>query len=331
MAESGAPAPVTPAPPSTARLFASAGRPSIRAIGMQRAPVKDLYHFVLARSGRRSSGWSDCSSWGPTRCSRSSTSPARASIANARQASFEDAFFFSVQTMATIGYGGMAPATRYGHLLVTSEAIIAMLGVAVVTGVTFSKFARPTARVLFAEKIVLGPRDGVPHLMFRMANWRRNPILEAQLHVILLLDEMSSEGHVMRRPFDLPLVRDRNSLFVMTWTAMHRIDEQSPFYRPRRAGEAEAAQRVSFSLGHGNRRDLRPDGARPRGYKLSDIVVNAHFADVLSITEDGTRVIDYRAFHDVVVLGGRAATCPGRGTREPRRRGPATASPAGGR
>src|SRR5258708_23610441 len=126
----------------------------------------------------------------------------------------------------------MVPQTLHVVGLVPPAAIIAMLGVAVVTGVTFSKFARPTARVLFADKIVLGPRDGVPHLMFRMANWRRNTILEAQLHVILLLEETSSEGHVMRRPMHLPLVRDRNSLFVMTWTAMHRVDEKSPFYRP---------------------------------------------------------------------------------------------------
>jgi inward rectifier potassium channel len=222
------------------------------------------------------------------------------SIANARSGSFEDAFFFSVQTMATIGYGGMAPATLYGHLLVTCEAIVAMLGVAVVTGVTFAKFAKPTARVLFADKIVLGPRDGIPHLMFRMANWRRNTILEAQLHVILLLEEISQEGHVMRRPMDLPLVRDRNSLFVMTWTAMHRIDESSPFYGPDALEKLRKRKAEIFLSVMGVDETFAQTVHARRGYKLSDIVMNAHFADVLSIDEDGTRLIDYRSFHEVV-------------------------------
>ena len=134
-------------PPRSVTAF-----PPVRTIGRKWAPHEDLYHSVLTRS------W-----WEFVAIVAGAFVVANAlfgllylvqpgSISNAREGSFEDAFFFSVQTMATIGYGGMAPATLYGHLLVTSEAIIAMLGVAVVTGVTFSKFARPTARVLFAER-----------------------------------------------------------------------------------------------------------------------------------------------------------------------------------
>src|SRR5580698_2964995 len=92
-------------------------------------------------------------------------------VAGTRPDSLEDAFYFSVQTLATIGYGAMSPATRYGHLVVVVEALVGTLGVALVTGATFAKFARPTARVLFSEKAVVHLRDGVPHLAFRMANW----------------------------------------------------------------------------------------------------------------------------------------------------------------
>jgi inward rectifier potassium channel len=274
--------------------------PAIRTIGRKWAPHEDLYHSVLTRS------W-----WEFVAMVAGAFVLANAffgvlyalqpgSIANARSGSFEDGFFFSVQTMATIGYGGMAPATLYGHMLVTCEAIVAMLGVAVVTGVTFSKFAKPTARVLFADKIVLGPRDGVPHLMFRMANWRRNTILEAQLHVILLLEEISQEGHVMRRPMDLSLVRDRNPLFVMSWTAMHRIDEKSPFYGPDAIEKLRKRKGEIFLSLMGIDETFAQTVHARRGYKLSDIVMNAHFADVLSISDDGTRLLDYRAFHQVV-------------------------------
>jgi len=85
--------------------------------------------------------------------------------------------------------------------MVTFEAIIAMLGVALVTGITFSKFAKPTARVLFSDKVVIGPRNGIPHLMFRMANWRRNNIFEATLHVILLVEEKPKRFCVLDRYF----------------------------------------------------------------------------------------------------------------------------------
>src|SRR5262249_8474492 len=145
-------------------------------------------------------------------------------------ADFEDVFYFSVQTLATIGYGTMAPATRYGHVIVVLEALVGTLGVALVVGVTFAKFARPTARVLFSERIVCTLRDGVPHLVFRLANWRGNMVVEGQLRVFVLMVEKTSEGDTIRVPRELPLVRDRTALFALTWTPMHRIDRQSPFW-----------------------------------------------------------------------------------------------------
>jgi len=205
-------------------------RPNIKAIGLERAPHKDVYHFILART------------W-PTffvlvtlifalmnvvfACAYYARP---GSIANVPTGSFEDAFYFSVQTLATIGYGGMYPVTRYGHLVVTVEAVTGILFLALITGITFNRFARPSARVLFSNKVVITPRNGVPNLMFRMANWRRNRIVEAQLRVVLLVTEKTREGEVMRRQIDLPLVRDRTGVFFLTWSAMHVIDDKSPFF-----------------------------------------------------------------------------------------------------
>jgi inward rectifier potassium channel len=275
--------------------------PPLQVIGRRWAPYDDLYHWVLTRS------WSEFVGLVSVAFVLANAAFALAylcqpgSIANARPGSFADAFFFSVQTMATIGYGGLAPATLFGHVMVTCEAIITILGVAVITGVTFSKFSRPTARVLFADKVVIGPRDGVPHVMFRMANWRRNTILEAQLRVVLLLEEISLEGHVMRVPLELPLVRDRNSLFWMTWTAMHRVDEKSPFFGPDAFAKLQRQKAEIFMSLMGIDETFAQLVHARRSYKLSDIVTNAHFADVLTVQDDGLRVIDYRAFHDVVV------------------------------
>jgi inward rectifier potassium channel len=222
------------------------------------------------------------------------------SIANARPGSFEDAFFFSVQTMATIGYGLMAPATRFGHVLVTIEAIIGVLGFALITGITFSKFSRPTARVLFSRYAVIGPRDAVPHLMFRMANYRHNTILEAQLRVILLVEEVTLEGQVMRRPLELPLVRDRNSTFILSWTAMHPIDDKSPFFGPNALARLRERKAELFLSLTGTDETFAQTVHARTSYQLDDIMENSYFADVLTIAADGVRVIDYGRFHDVV-------------------------------
>jgi inward rectifier potassium channel len=174
--------------------------------------------------------------------------------------------------------------------------------VALVTGLTFAKFSRPTARVLFANRAVIGPRDGVPHLMFRMANWRHNTILEAQLRFILLVEERTQEGQTWRRPVELPLVRDRTPLFGMTWTALHCIDEKSPFYGADALDRLrESKAEIYLSLLGIDETFAQTVHAR-HGYKLTDIVQNAFFSDVLTIADDGTRVIDYSGFHDVVLI-----------------------------
>lgn len=151
-------------------------------------------------------------------------------IEHARPGSFADVYFFSVETMATVGYGKMAPITFVAHLLMSVEALCGLLGFALVTGLIFAKFSRPTARVRFSNCAVVAPRDGVPSLMFRMVNVRANRIVEAQLHVLLARLERTIEGEEVRRFHDLPLTRDRNAMFAYSWTAVHPIVPGSPLY-----------------------------------------------------------------------------------------------------
>ena len=214
--------------------------------------------------------------------------------------SFRDTFFFSVQTMSTIGYGTMGPASLYAHILVTAQAITGIFAVALVTGITFAKFARPTARVLFAAHPVIGNRDGVPHLMFRMANWRHNQILDAELKVLLLLSERTREGETMRIPTPLRLVRPSTTLFFLTWIPMHRIDETSPLFGRGTLERlhADGAQLV-LSLS-GTDETLASTIHARQVYELKDIVVGARYSDVLTVLADGSREIDYSKFDDTV-------------------------------
>jgi inward rectifier potassium channel len=278
----------------------------VRAVGRSWSPGADLYHTLLTVKWWQFFVAVGVGFVGANAFFAVLYALSPGSISNARPGSLEDGFFFSVQTMATIGYGLMAPATRLGHVLVTIEAIIGVLGFALVTGMTFSKFSRPTARVVFSERAVIGPRDGVPHLMFRMANSRHNTIIEAQLRIALLLEEVSREGQVLRRPYELPLVRDRNSTFALSWTAMHPIDEKSPFFgTDARARLREQKAELYLSLTGVDETSAQTILAR-YSYALDDIVDDAYFADVLTVHPDGTRVIDYGKFHDVVPVATRA-------------------------
>ena len=302
--------------------------PTIHAIGRPWEPQKEIYHFLLRRS------------WLGFFCAVALGFVAAnalfavfyvndpGGISSARRGSFEDAFFFSVQTMATIGYGTMAPLTRFTHIVVTFEALVGILGVALVTGITFSKFSRPTARIVFSERLVIAPRNGVPHLMFRLANWRQNQVLEAQLRLILLVTERTLEGETLRRPHELPLVRDRNPLFSLSWLAMHKIDESSPFFGPHafQRLRSQAAQ-IYVSL-YGVDETVGQNIHARYPYTLDEIVPNARFVDLLIDLPDGTRQLDYRVFHDIEPLrpAGAASTPQAEESDEPEQDEPAGAA-----
>jgi inward rectifier potassium channel len=225
------------------------------------------------------------------------------SIANAKPGSFADAFFFSVQTMVTIGYGQLYPQTLYANTLVTFEVLLALTGLALATGVIFARFSRPTARVLFSRVAVIATYNGVKTLMFRAANLRRNQILEAQVSVSLLRDEHSSEGAILRRFYDLPPTRARTPMFSLTWTVMHPIDEKSPLHGcTAESLRREQAEIVIAMVGLDG--TFSQTVHARHSYIAEEIVWNHRFADILSQLEDGTRVVDYRRFHDVEPLAG---------------------------
>jgi inward rectifier potassium channel len=152
------------------------------------------------------------------------------SVRGARPGDLLDAFFFNVKTIATIGSGSMAAVSVPANVLFSLEALIGLVGFALVTGLTFARFSRPSARVRFSRNAVISRHDGLPCLMFRTANERENQIIEAQIHVVFVRSEFTAESRSIRRIHDLNLVRDRNALFALTWTAVHPIDRHSPLF-----------------------------------------------------------------------------------------------------
>ena len=225
-------------------------------------------------------------------------------IENARPGSFGDAFFFSVETMATVGYGIMSPKSLYSHIVSMTEIMAGMLGFAVATGLMFARFSRPRSRILFSDVAVIHSFNGVLAFMIRVANERHDLVVEPHVRMSLLLNEVTQEGDNFLRFHDLKLVRERTPILALSWTVMHVIDESSPFYGHTAETLNDCMIVVSFS---GLNETMLQGIQAHKVYNATDIRWGKKFVDILSVTPHGERLIDYSRFHEVENLDRRGA------------------------
>lgn len=223
------------------------------------------------------------------------------SVANLNPPGFLGAFFFSIETSATVGFGDMHPQTIFGHTLASIEIFVSIISVALTTGVMFARFSRPRARILFARQTVVRPIDGVPTLMLRAANARQNVIVEASAHLRLVREEVSSEGFKIRRIRELALVRDQNPVFVLGWTLMHVIDETSPLAGETHQSLTEGDALLVLTL-TGIDETTGQDVTARTSYPANQLRWDHSFRDILGTDEDGNDLIDYTFFHEIVPL-----------------------------
>ena len=219
-------------------------------------------------------------------------------IEGARPHNFADAFFFSVQTLGTIGYGQMSPKSLGANLVVTVESFFGLFNLAIATGLLFARISRPTARVLFSDRAVVTTHEGEPTLMFRAANRRRNRIVEAEVSVTMVRDGVTLEGGTIRRFHNLPTLRARSPVFALTWQIMHRIDEESPLYGE--TVESLLASRAEIVVVLRGLDETFAQTIHARAsYTPDEIVWGGHLHDIFSRDEQGRPVIDYTHFHDI--------------------------------
>ena len=222
-------------------------------------------------------------------------------IAGTTDKGFLEAFFFSVQTLASIGYGVMHPNTLYANLLVTLESVASLMLFALITGIAFTRFAKSSSRVTFSRVATIDDYNGVPTLMFRTANERRNNILEAKLSVYLMIDEISAEGQMMRRLHELKLVRDHSPVFLLSWTVMHTIDENSPLHCLTMETMKRLNAQVLVSL-TGVDETIEGTLHARHMYAAQHLLFDRRFVDVIHIGTDGHRYLDYTNFHETTEI-----------------------------
>ena len=271
-------------------------------LGRRRWAIRDAYHFLLGAPW-----WLDVSVITATFLGANvvfaCTYAALGGVANARPGSFADAFFFSVQTMGTIGYGEMYPISLTANLLVTCEAVFGLVLTALATGLVFAKFSAVRPRVVFARRAVITTLDGVPTLMVRIGNERGNYIAEVEVRLALMRSERSREGRTLYRMRDLAPVRSRSPAFSRGVTVMHTIDENSPLTGATPASLRSADAELIVTL-------VGIDGTTSQyvharcSYLDDEILFDHHFADMVAELPDGRIQLDLRQFENVEPDGG---------------------------
>jgi len=211
---------------------------------------------------------------------------------------FADDFFFSVETLATVGYGHLYPDSLYGHIVATVEIMIGMFGMAVITGLIFVRFSRPTARLIFSRNLVVSSFDGQPALMLRVANLRHQAMAEAEFRVMLIRNEMVKEGEMMRRFYALPLQFDRLITFPVAITIRHIIDEKSPLYGLTAEDLKASDARVLASIVCIDTVIPAPIQSQ-QDYTWRDIHFGHRFVEIYTDLDDNKFTVDYGLLHEI--------------------------------
>ncbi len=212
-------------------------------------------------------------------------------VQNLAPGDYPMAFFFSLETLATVGYGEMAPASLYGHAVAGAEILVGMTFTAIMTGLLFVRFSKPKARFVFADKAVIAIHNGQPTFMLRIANGRFTMLTHAIANIGILLAETTREGQLYRAVHDLKLVRSQAPIFPLTWTLMHVIDEVSPLYGMDAPALALLDARLVLTL---DARDTALGAAIQdiRTYTHAQVIFGMRYADAVWTDDTGRTTAD---------------------------------------
>jgi inward rectifier potassium channel len=216
---------------------------------------------------------------------------------------FWRAFFFSIQTFTTIGYGNVLPSGFAANMLTTVEALVSLLMVALLAGMIFARFSRPTAKIVYSRHAVVAPYRGITAFQFRIVNARRNEIIEVQAKLLFSRFELTERGTI-RQYYQLALERDRVTFFPLTWTVVHPIDGNSPLYgaKPQDLYDSKAEFLI---LLNGVDEAFSQMVYSRTSYTAGEVIWNARFASVFTKPTSGKPVmVDLERFHQVETLDG---------------------------
>jgi len=206
-------------------------------------------------------------------------------------------FFFSVETLATVGYGALFPGDLYGHALSSLEIVCGLILAAIITGLVFARFSRPRARLMFSDVAVITPYEGKSAMMTRLVSERTQAIADATARMMVLREIRTPEGHVMRRFTDLPLLRAYSPIVALSWTLIHIIDETSPLWGKSIEDLEESDVSIFVSIG-GYDEAISARIVDRKTYPANRIRFGHAFEDIMKDSPDGTIILDLTRFHN---------------------------------
>ncbi|MBV9127177.1 MAG: ATP-sensitive inward rectifier potassium channel 10 [Verrucomicrobia bacterium] len=221
----------------------------------------------------------------------------RPCIAEMPPDSFASAFFFSVETLATVGYGHWYPATIYGHIVATLEIMTGMFGLAVITGLIFVRFSRPTARVEFSRELTVVPFNGQPALVLRVANLRHQAMAQVEFRLTLVRNEQVLEGDTMRRFHELRLQPARAIMFPAALTVRHLLDASSPLHGMTPESLERCDARFIASV-VGIDTVISAPVQSQADYSWGEVRFGHRFVEIYEELPDGRLTVDYGRLHD---------------------------------
>ena len=220
-----------------------------------------------------------------------------AAVSGPRPAAWLDLLFFSVEVFGTVSFGGFQPSSAYGHIVASAEILCGIASYAFMTGLTFARFTRPTAELLFAHHPLITRRDGKLTLITRVANMRHNELSDVRAKCWVSANEYVAGKHVARRFHPVPLVRDNNPLLMLSWLIYHVIDEHSPLH----GMDAAEMERCDVSLVYivsGHDEGFTQEVRARHFYHHEEIRWHHSYVDTVIETSPGEVHVDFSKFHD---------------------------------
>ena len=211
---------------------------------------------------------------------------------------FLNGFFFSAQTLTTVGYGGIAPKGLAANLIAAFEAMIGLLSFSFITGLLYGRFSKAKAALRFSDSLIVREFKGERALMFRVMNSRKSVMIEPEITVTLSINERIAEGHYIRNFYELTLERDKIIYLPTIWTIVHEINEESPFYKYSNE-EMKALDAELYALVQYHEQSYDQKVYQISSYDFTNVQLDVRFIPSFSFDKDGYTVLDHDKLNDV--------------------------------
>ena len=211
---------------------------------------------------------------------------------------FFQTFFFSIQTFTTVGYGTLAPLGIATQIVASIEAFVGFLSFSLATGLLYGRFSRPRSKIKFADNFVFSKYEQGHSFKFKLTNLRDVVLQDVEAKIITMFNKENENGQLVRTYYELPITLPKIDIMALTWTLVHKIDEESPFWN--KSKEEIISQHPEFLIFVNGFDEIYSERTRARkSYVVKDILWNKNFTTNFKSLENGKLLMDVRDLNNV--------------------------------